>query len=58
MDKINVELAIQAIQNAFTRIHGLGVLHRDAEPRNILYDPVNTTFMVTDFGEAELSKPN
>ena len=54
IDQINKTLAIKAIQNAFTKIHQLRVLHEDAEPRNILYDTVNGTFMVTDFGEAKL----
>ena len=54
IDQINKNLATTAIQNAFTKIHQLRVLHGDAEPRNILYDKVNRTFMVTDFGEAKL----
>ena len=54
IDQINKTLAIKAIQNAFTEMHHLRVLHHDAEPRNILCDTVNRTFMVTGFGEAEL----
>ena len=53
IDQTNKKLAIPAIQNAFTKIHQLSVLHNDAEPRNILYDTVKRTFMVADFGEAK-----
>ncbi|KAK3363862.1 hypothetical protein B0T25DRAFT_492773 [Lasiosphaeria hispida] len=54
MDQIkNKASAIDAVTSIFTGIHRLGVLHGDAEPRNILYDATKGTFMATDFGEAK-----
>ncbi|KAK0764133.1 hypothetical protein N5P37_003528 [Trichoderma harzianum] len=38
-----------AVTRIFKAIHTLKVLHRDAEPRNILYDEHGGTLMVVDF---------
>ncbi|KAL2108990.1 hypothetical protein VUR80DRAFT_3119 [Thermomyces stellatus] len=43
--------AVNAVTAILKRIHDLGVLHCDAEPRNILYDGNN--FMVIDFERAK-----
>jgi len=42
---------IKAVTATFEAVHKLGVLHRDAEIRNFLYD--NGSFMVVDFERAE-----
>ncbi|KAL6789533.1 hypothetical protein GGI42DRAFT_347225 [Trichoderma sp. SZMC 28013] len=46
-------VAEQAIR-ALKAIHELGVIHNDAELRNVVYDPVTDKTMMVDF---ELSKP-
>ncbi|KAL2168368.1 hypothetical protein VTG60DRAFT_7346 [Thermothelomyces hinnuleus] len=53
IDRINKTIVIDLITKAYTELHRLQVLHVDAEPRNILYDVINGTFMVTDFERAE-----
>ncbi|KAK1973633.1 hypothetical protein LZ30DRAFT_561942, partial [Colletotrichum cereale] len=35
-------------------LHKLGILHGDAEPRNVLRDTVSGNIMVVDFERAEL----
>ncbi|KAI1145883.1 hypothetical protein F4825DRAFT_442461 [Nemania diffusa] len=45
---------ISMIKKAFQAIHELKVLHRDAEPRNVLYDSRNGSVMIVDFERAEL----
>jgi len=52
-DGINKTNAIVQITKAFIELHRHQVLHTDAEPRNILYDADNGTFMVIDFERAE-----
>lgn len=42
---------VKAVTTIFRAIHKHGVLHRDAEPRNILYD--GGRLMVVDFERAE-----
>ena len=41
-------------REALTAIHGQQVLHRDAEPRNMLYDEDSGTLMMVDFERSEL----
>lgn len=42
-----------AVTMAYRAVHNLGVLHRDAEPRNILYNTTSRGLMVVDFKRAE-----
>ncbi|OAQ58949.1 serine threonine protein kinase [Pochonia chlamydosporia 170] len=42
-----------AVTMAFKAMHKLRVLHRDAEPRNILYNTTSRELMVVDFERAE-----
>ncbi|KND86166.1 hypothetical protein TOPH_09209 [Tolypocladium ophioglossoides CBS 100239] len=42
-----------AVTTIFKAMHKLGVLHRDAELRNILYNAESGRFMVVDFDRAE-----
>ncbi|KAF6821137.1 hypothetical protein CPLU01_12564 [Colletotrichum plurivorum] len=44
---------INKVTTAYKRIHNLHVLHRDAEPRNIMYDKGSGNIMVVDFERAE-----
>ncbi|KAI9809912.1 MAG: hypothetical protein M1825_000345 [Sarcosagium campestre] len=44
---------VQQARNAMQAIHELGVLHRDAEPRNLLWDATAGQVMVVDFERAE-----
>lgn len=53
-DGVNKSLAIDLASRAYSELHRLQVLHRDAEPRNMLYDAVSGTLMVIDFERAEL----
>ncbi|CAK7228875.1 hypothetical protein SCUCBS95973_007029 [Sporothrix curviconia] len=55
---ISCETAVPAIEAAFQRMHELGVLHGDAEPRNILYDAGTRMLMVVDFERSELLTPD
>ncbi|KIH92173.1 hypothetical protein SPBR_02385 [Sporothrix brasiliensis 5110] len=50
--------AVPAVEAAFRQMHELGVLHGDAEPRNILYDAGTKTLMVVDFERSELHTPS
>ncbi|KJZ69734.1 hypothetical protein HIM_10874 [Hirsutella minnesotensis 3608] len=42
-----------AVSKIFKAMHKLRVLHRDAEPRNMLYNPDSGKLMVVDFERAE-----
>ncbi|KAF2453121.1 hypothetical protein BDY21DRAFT_357348 [Lineolata rhizophorae] len=44
---------VDAVTTAFKELHTLGVLHCDAEPRNILYDADRSNLMVVDFERAK-----
>ncbi|KAK8851775.1 Reticulocyte-binding protein 2-like protein a [Apiospora arundinis] len=44
--------ALDAITDIYTRLHHLGVLHRDAEARNILYASEHQSFTLVDFERA------
>ncbi|POS76537.1 hypothetical protein DHEL01_v205080 [Diaporthe helianthi] len=46
---------IDVVAQAYKKMHKLGVLHRDAELRNVLRDTVGGGIMVVDFERAELS---
>ncbi|KAH0441700.1 serine threonine protein kinase [Colletotrichum camelliae] len=46
---------IDVVAQAYKKMHQLGVLHRDAELRNVLRDTVGGSIMVVDFERAELS---
>uniref|UniRef100_L2G987 Serine threonine protein kinase n=1 Tax=Colletotrichum fructicola (strain Nara gc5) TaxID=1213859 RepID=L2G987_COLFN len=46
---------INVVAQAYKKMHKLGVLHRDAELRNVLRDTVGGSIMVVDFERAELS---
>ena len=45
---VGIELA-----RILARIHAAGVVHRDINPQNILYDPASRTAKVIDFGVAK-----
>ncbi|KAK3312513.1 hypothetical protein B0H66DRAFT_578616 [Apodospora peruviana] len=51
VDRVDKVVARDAITMAYTEIHRLGVFHRDAEVRNVLYD---RNVMVVDFERAEV----
>ena len=51
--QVNKTGIINAVTTILKAVHGLGILHRDAEPRNILYDAKSGNFMVVDFERAE-----
>ena len=43
-----------AVTTAFKELHRLYVLHRDAEPRNLVYDTCTRSLMIVDFERAEV----
>ncbi|KAI3342761.1 hypothetical protein F4824DRAFT_443159 [Ustulina deusta] len=45
---------VDIVSAGFKAVHGLHVLHGDAEPRNILYDADNGHVMIVDFERAKL----
>ncbi|KAH9242267.1 hypothetical protein K456DRAFT_30585 [Colletotrichum gloeosporioides 23] len=47
---------INVVTQAYKKMQNLGVLHRDAELRNVLRDTVGGSIMVVDFERAELSR--
>ncbi|KAK3991250.1 hypothetical protein QBC44DRAFT_323911 [Cladorrhinum sp. PSN332] len=54
IDQIDKTHTINAITAALTGLHRFRILHRDAEPRNILYNAVSGSLMVIDFERAEI----
>ncbi|KAK8859551.1 serine/threonine protein kinase [Apiospora arundinis] len=53
VDQVDKQSAIAGVASAFATLHRLGVLHRDAEARNILFDAPTGRVMVVDFERAE-----
>ncbi|KAI1407697.1 hypothetical protein F5Y13DRAFT_123197 [Hypoxylon sp. FL1857] len=51
IDVVGKTVAIDLTASAYAELHRLRILHRDAEPRNILYDSGN--LMIIDFERAE-----
>jgi serine/threonine protein kinase len=52
----NVATKVHLAQVSATAVHNLGVLHKDLEPRNILWNPQTKTVMIIDFERAKLVK--
>ena len=52
--KVNKAGFIDKVTTIFKAVRELHVLHRDAEPRNILYNTISDSVMVVDFERAEL----
>ncbi|KJZ70009.1 hypothetical protein HIM_10590 [Hirsutella minnesotensis 3608] len=53
LGEVNPSVANE-ILTALSRLHQHGVLHRDAEPRNVLYDKRTGRYMIVDLMLAEL----
>nr|KMM69770.1 hypothetical protein CPAG_06084 [Coccidioides posadasii RMSCC 3488] len=45
------------VKSSFQAIHRQGVLHGDAEPRNILWNDIVQRPMIVDFGRASIRHP-
>ncbi|KAI1839791.1 hypothetical protein JX266_013997 [Neoarthrinium moseri] len=54
IEELNKHDIVRKVTGIYTRLHQLGVLHRDAELRNILYDSQHRRFCVIDFERALL----
>ena len=54
VDKVNMAGVVDKVTTIYRAVHRLSVLHRDAEPRNILYDTISDNVMLVDFERAEL----
>lgn len=54
LHQIDKRALVDAVTAAFTELHKLGVLHNDAEPRNILYDADSERVMIVDLELAQL----
>lgn len=48
----NKSSVVKGVTTAFTQLHQLRLLHRDAAPRNVLYDAHSGNVMVVDFERA------
>ena len=53
VDKVNMADVVDKVTTIYRAVHRLSVLHRDAEPRNILYDTTGDNVMVVDFERSE-----
>lgn len=53
LDKVNKAGVVDKVTTIFKAVHKLRVLHRDAEPRNILFDAISDNVMVVGFERAE-----
>ena len=53
----NGTVAAQQVECAALAIHNLGILHRDLEPRNILWNEESNKAMIIDFERAEIVEP-
>jgi tRNA A-37 threonylcarbamoyl transferase component Bud32 len=53
----NRPLITKQVDYSARAIHNLGVLHKDLEPRNILWNEETGRVMVIDFERAEVVKP-
>ncbi|KAF2001745.1 hypothetical protein P154DRAFT_562456 [Amniculicola lignicola CBS 123094] len=53
----NSTVIAQQVDCAALAIHNLGILHRDLEPRNILWNGERHQVMIIDFERAEIVKP-
>ncbi|KAK7938135.1 uncharacterized protein PG986_015003 [Apiospora aurea] len=51
-ERVTKPTTLHAITDIYTRLHHLGVLHYDAEARNILYDSEHQSFTLVDFERA------
>jgi serine/threonine protein kinase len=47
--QVNEDDIVKAVTSIFKAMHKLRVLHRDTEPRNVLYDANSGTVMGIDF---------
>ena len=54
VDKVNLAGVVDQVTTIYKALHQLRVLHRDAEPRNILYDTTGGNVMVVDFERSEI----
>ncbi|KAI1506365.1 hypothetical protein F5X99DRAFT_415206 [Biscogniauxia marginata] len=54
INQINKPAVLNAVSTAYKRMHLLGVLHLDAEPRNILYNVQSKSIMIIDFEKASI----
>jgi hypothetical protein len=52
--QVSSESYLLLSREALTAIHNRGVLHHDAEPRNMLYNEDSRTLMMVDFERSEL----
>ncbi|KAI1463978.1 uncharacterized protein F4812DRAFT_463035 [Daldinia caldariorum] len=53
-DQADKTAIVNAVTAGFKAVHELHVLHGDAEPRNIVYNPYNGEVMIVDFERSKL----
>ena len=53
IDAANKSSLLKGVTTALKKIHSLGVLHRDAELRNMLFDADDGRVMLVDFERSE-----
>ncbi|RYP06881.1 hypothetical protein DL765_009337 [Monosporascus sp. GIB2] len=53
LQQLDKTVLVVAAKKAFGEMHALGILHGDAEPRNVLYNDQTRNLMIVDFERAE-----